>query len=108
MDDNETVSPFGAQELPGSLQAKFTAAEARLQEAKDALNGVLKEMIAAGQAKVIEDSGGEFPDVTIVAHKRLLDLIVSYDFQSGSATPNWLDEDGEEIFPKAPNLVEWF
>ena len=108
MDDNETVSPFGSQALPGSLQAKFTAAKARFQEAKDALNGVLKEMIAAGQAKVIEDSGGEFLDITIVAHKRLLDLVVSYDFQSGSVTPSWLDKDGEEIFPGAPNLVEWF
>ena len=108
MDDNGTVSPFGAQALPGSLQAKFTAAKARLQEAKDALNGVLKEMIAAGQAKVIEDSGGEFSDITIVASRHLLDLIERYDFQSSSATPSWLDEDGEEIFPKAPNLVEWF
>ena len=108
MDDNETVSPFGAQALPSSLQAKFTAAKARLQEAKDALNSVLKEMITAGQAKVIEDSGGEFPDITIVASRHLLDLIESYDFQSSSATPSWLDEDGEEIFPGAPNLVEWF
>ena len=108
MDDNETVSPFGAQALPGSLQLKFTAAKARIEEAKVALAGVLCEMVKASQAKVIEDGGGEFPDITIVAHKRLLDLIESYDFQSSSALPSWLDEDGEEIFPKAPNLMEWF
>ena len=108
MDDNETVSPFGTQALPGSLQAKFTVAKARLKEAKDSLNGVLKEMIAAGQAKVIEDAGREFPDITIVASRHLLDLIESYDFQSDSATPSWLDGDGENVFPAAHENVEWF
>jgi hypothetical protein len=108
MDDNETVSPFVAQELPGSLQVKFAAAKARLQEAKDALNGVLKEMVAAGQAKVIEDNGGEFPDITIVASRHLLDLIESYDFQSDSATPSWLDGDGCEVYLRGHEDVEWF
>jgi len=108
MDDNETVSPFGAQALPGSLQTKFTAAKARLQEAKDALNSVLKEMIAAGQAKVIEDNGGEFPDITVVAPKHLLDLIESFDFQSDSASPNWLDADGCEVNLRGREEVEWF
>ena len=108
MDDNETVRPFGAQALPGSLQAKFTAAKARLQEANDALNGVLKEMIAAGQAKRIEDSGGDLPDMIIVAPKHLLDLIESYDFQSDSATPSGLDSDGYKVHLRGQEEVEWF
>ena len=108
MDDNETVSPFGVQALPGSLQAKFTAAKARLQEAKDVLNGVLKEMIAAGQAKVIEDAGSEFPDITIVAPEALLARICCFSFEEGCSGPIWLDEESYLVPIGAHEAVEWF
>lgn len=107
MDDNEPVCPFGAQALPGSLLAKFTAAKARLQEAKGTLNGVLKEMIAAGQAKKIEDCEGNFPDIIIVAPGTLLTRIENYDFdENGMLT--WLDGDGYKVCPAAHEYVEWF
>jgi|GEM_PF-2365185 len=108
MDDNETVSPFEEQALPGSLQAKFTAAKSRLQEAKDALDGVLKEMIAAGQGKVIEDAGGEFPDITIVAPEKLLARICSFSFKEGCSGPIWLDEEGYLVPIRAHENLEWF
>ena len=107
MDDNETVSPFGTQELPGSLQAKFTVAKARLQEAKDALADILCEMIEAGQAKKIEDYEGNFPDIIIVAPGTLLTRIENYDFDE-NGMPTWLDGDGYKVCPTAHEYVEWF
>lgn len=107
MDDNETVNPCSAQILPGSLQARFLAAKSRVEDAKKAFNAVLQEMVASGAAKKIEDSESEFPDMTIVAPKHLLDLIEYYSFDDKS-TPTWLDGNGYEVFPAAWETVEWF
>jgi hypothetical protein len=90
-----------------ALRTRFVAAKASLEEANKGLKGILAEMVTEGMAKKIEDTGGDFPDMIIVAPKCLLDQIENYDFDE-NGSPSWLTADGEDITETADEHLEWF
>jgi hypothetical protein len=88
------------------LLERFAAAKEQKELAEQNLKAILQEMLRDGLAKLIEDSGSEFPDIIIVAPMHLLDEIDTYDFEDTS--PTWLDEDGYPVNVAAHETVEWF
>jgi hypothetical protein len=88
------------------LTERFAAAKEQKELAEKNLKAVLLEMVEAGLAKVVEDSGSEFPDIIVVAPKRTLEKIDTYEFED--VDPTFLDGEGYPVEGMSFEELEWF